>query len=215
MKILHYHADNGRFADNAFIADCNAQQQSLLYCGVIAHFQNGITERPIRDLQEQTRNSMLYTMNKWKRMILICLWPYAMRHANNVASKTSRKGEELSPLEKFSVCRSHQSCDISMHSVAPHTCWIMHCKVDKAHPNGNIAPDSGCTLVYHQAMPNQWHSCSTHAQATFHHSSMSSSTIFLRWYKKSPPTLTFPNWNGNISVVSQSRRDRPSQVSKE
>ena len=41
VRILHYHADNGRFADNAFIADCNAQRQSLSYCGVNAHFQNG------------------------------------------------------------------------------------------------------------------------------------------------------------------------------
>ena len=101
VKILHYHADNGHFADNAFIADCNAKQQSLSYCGVNAHFQNGIAERRIRDLQEQTRTSMLYTMNKWKKMILICLWPYAMRHANDVANSTSRKGEDSSPMEKF------------------------------------------------------------------------------------------------------------------
>ena len=45
---------------------------------------------------------MLYAMSKWKRMILICLWPYAMRHANNIANATPRNGEELSPLEKFS-----------------------------------------------------------------------------------------------------------------
>ena len=101
VKILHYHADNGRFADNAFIADCIAQRQSLSYCGVDAHFQNGIAERHIRDLQEQTRTSMLYAMNKWKRMILICLWPYAMRHANDVANAMPRKGEDGSPLEKF------------------------------------------------------------------------------------------------------------------
>ena len=50
----------------------------------------------------ETRTSMLYTMNKWKRLILICLWPYGMRHANDVANATPRKGEELSPLEKFS-----------------------------------------------------------------------------------------------------------------
>ena len=25
VKIIHFHADNGRFADNAFIADCKAQ----------------------------------------------------------------------------------------------------------------------------------------------------------------------------------------------
>ena len=102
MRILHYHADNGRLVDNAFIADCNMQQQSLSYCRVNAHFQNGIKEHRIRDLQEQTRTSMLYAMNKWKRMILICLWPYAMRHANDVANATPRKGEELSPLVKFS-----------------------------------------------------------------------------------------------------------------
>ena len=45
---------------------------------------------------------MLYSMNKWKRMILICLWPYAMIHANDVANAMPRKGEDLSPLEKFS-----------------------------------------------------------------------------------------------------------------
>ena len=88
VKILHYHADNGCFADNAFIPNCKAQQQGLSYCGVNAHFQNGIAERCIWDLQEQTRTSMLYAMNKWNWMILICLWPYAIRHANDVANVT-------------------------------------------------------------------------------------------------------------------------------
>ena len=41
-------------------------------------------------------------MNKWKRMILICLWPYAMRHVNDVANTMPRKGEDQSPLEWFS-----------------------------------------------------------------------------------------------------------------
>ena len=101
FKILHYHADNGRFTDNAFIVDCTTQRQSLSYCGINAHFQNGIAERRVRDLQEQTRTSMLYAMNKWKRMILICLWPYTMRNANDMANATPRKGEDQSPLEKF------------------------------------------------------------------------------------------------------------------
>ena len=102
VKILHYHADNGHFADNAFISNCKAQRQGLSCCGVNAHFQNGIAERRIRDLQEQTRTSMLYAINKWKQMILICLWPYAMWHANDVANTTPRKGEDQSPLERFS-----------------------------------------------------------------------------------------------------------------
>ena len=101
-KILHYHADNSRFADNAFITDCKAQCQGLSYCGINTHFQNGIAERRIRDLQEQMRTLMLYAMNKWKRMILICLWPYAMRHVNDAVNSTPRKVEDLSLLEKFS-----------------------------------------------------------------------------------------------------------------
>ena len=35
-------------------------------------------------------------------MVIINLWPYAMRHANDVANATPRKGQELSPLEIFS-----------------------------------------------------------------------------------------------------------------
>ena len=102
VKIKHYHADNGHFADNAFIQDCQTNRQSLLYCGVNAHFQNSIAERRIRDLQERTRTSMLYAMNKWKKIVIINLWPYATRHANDVANATPRKGQELSPLELFS-----------------------------------------------------------------------------------------------------------------
>ena len=34
-------------------------------------------------------------------MTLICLLPYAMRHANNVANASRRKGEDGSPLEMF------------------------------------------------------------------------------------------------------------------
>ena len=44
VKIMHYHADNERFADNAFIQDCQTNRQSISYCGVNAHFQNGIAE---------------------------------------------------------------------------------------------------------------------------------------------------------------------------
>ena len=102
IKIKHNHAYNGRFADITFIQDCQANRQSLLYCSMNAHFQTGIAEGHIRDLQERTRTSMLYAMNKWRKMVIINLWPYAMRHANDEANATPRKGQELSPLELFS-----------------------------------------------------------------------------------------------------------------
>ena len=45
---------------------------------------------------------MLYAMNKWRKMVIINLWPYAMRHTDDVANATPRKGQERSPLELFS-----------------------------------------------------------------------------------------------------------------
>ena len=110
VKIIHDHTDNGQFTDNTFIADCNAQRQSLSYCGVNAHFQNGIAERRIRDLQEQTRTSTLYTPNKWKRMILICLWPYVMRQPRKRSSCHWRSSQ---------ACPSSQSSATSVRSDAP------------------------------------------------------------------------------------------------
>jgi hypothetical protein len=51
VHILHYHCDNGRFADNAFKNSCSAKGQQLTFCVVNAHFQNGIAEKAIRDLR--------------------------------------------------------------------------------------------------------------------------------------------------------------------
>jgi hypothetical protein len=52
VRIQHYHADNGRFADNGFMNAVKQQQQTISFCGVNAHFQNVIAEKRIRDLQE-------------------------------------------------------------------------------------------------------------------------------------------------------------------
>jgi hypothetical protein len=60
VRILHYHCNNGHFADNAFKNSCSAKGQRLTFCGVNAHFQNGSTEKAIRDLQESARKQLLH-----------------------------------------------------------------------------------------------------------------------------------------------------------
>ena len=42
IRINHYHCDNDLYADNAFKESCKSSRQRLTFCGVNAHFQNGI-----------------------------------------------------------------------------------------------------------------------------------------------------------------------------
>ena len=64
VRILHYHCDNERFADKAFVDDVRAAHQTITFCGVGAHHQNGIAERRIRDITENARTSLLHAAHR-------------------------------------------------------------------------------------------------------------------------------------------------------
>jgi hypothetical protein len=61
VSIKHYHCNNGQFADNVFKQSCKSNRQRLTFCGVNAHFQNGIAERAIWDLSDSARKQLLHT----------------------------------------------------------------------------------------------------------------------------------------------------------
>jgi hypothetical protein len=63
LLVKHYHADNGRFAETVFMADVARQGQTISFCGVNAHFQNGKAERRIRLLQELAWSQLLHAMH--------------------------------------------------------------------------------------------------------------------------------------------------------
>jgi hypothetical protein len=49
VHIKHYHADNGRFKDNLCMKSIEDKGQTISFCGVGAHHQNGIAEKRIGD----------------------------------------------------------------------------------------------------------------------------------------------------------------------
>jgi GAG-pre-integrase domain len=63
VVIQKYHADNGRFIDNAWTKHLKDSNQSISLCGVNAHHQNGRVEKRIRDLQDLARSSILHAQN--------------------------------------------------------------------------------------------------------------------------------------------------------
>ncbi len=94
VTIKHYHANNGIFAANKWLANVKAAKQSITFCGVGAHFQNGVAEKRIRDLQESAHTMMLQAANKWPTAHLSSLWPYALCLANDVRNSTPTKDSE-------------------------------------------------------------------------------------------------------------------------
>ena len=101
VHILHYHCDNGRFANKAFVDDVRAAHQTITFCGVGAHHQNGIAEWRIRDITENARTSLLHAAHRWPKAIAANLWPQAIKHVVNVCNALPRPGKTESPLSKF------------------------------------------------------------------------------------------------------------------
>ena len=101
VRILHYHCDNGRFADEAFVDDVRAAHQTITFCGVGAHHQNGIAERRIRDITENAQTSLLHAAHRWPKTIAANLWPQAINHVVNMRNSLPRPGKTQSPLSKF------------------------------------------------------------------------------------------------------------------
>ncbi|KAL7482038.1 hypothetical protein ACHAW6_007722 [Cyclotella cf. meneghiniana] len=74
VRIKHYHADIGQFTDNAFKQHCNQQQQTITYCSVSTHFQNGLVSPQFHcrfdNFFETTKHSEqdIMTSANWKQL---------------------------------------------------------------------------------------------------------------------------------------------------
>jgi hypothetical protein len=102
--VKHYHADNGCFAESLFMSAVAESGQTISFCRVSAHFQNGIAEKRIRDLSEQARKQLLHANARWPSAIKINLWPYALCNANDIRNTIADKDDGSSLLERF--CRT-------------------------------------------------------------------------------------------------------------
>ena len=104
IVVRHYHADNGRFAETKWLEAVHQHrpQQTVSFCGVGAHHQNGIAEKKIRDLQENARTMMLHAAQRWPAAHSVSLWPYAIRMAADAMNSTPRNDKSrVSPIERF------------------------------------------------------------------------------------------------------------------
>ena len=76
-----YHADNGRYADNGFMASLNASNQTITLCGINAHHHNCIVERRIRTVTEIARTIILHAQRYWPEYVDTILWTFSAKTA--------------------------------------------------------------------------------------------------------------------------------------
>ena len=64
-QVKHHHCNNGRFIDNAFIHAVKLSQQTISFCGVGAHHQNGVAEWCICAIMESSQMELLHSCHCW------------------------------------------------------------------------------------------------------------------------------------------------------
>lgn len=84
VHIRHYHCDTGLFDSKAFTSLILLEHQTLSFCSVNAHHQNGKAERCIGDVTQGTRTLLLHASHRWPAAIHVFLWPHAMKSYTNL-----------------------------------------------------------------------------------------------------------------------------------
>jgi hypothetical protein len=114
VHIKGYHADNGRFAEDAWKDSCQVLNQTFRYCGVGSHHQNGVVERRIWDLSDSARASLLHAIHHWPECISKNLWPFAHKYACNIRNQV-RPTDEKMPEEIISGSPSSFTTELSQY----------------------------------------------------------------------------------------------------
>ena len=102
VRIKQYHCDNGRFAEKLFRKDVEDNHQTLTFCGVGSHHQNGIAEKKIRDLSDAARSMLVFGRERWPEAVDLSLWPFALKAAERANNLYFLDSKGHSPEEKFS-----------------------------------------------------------------------------------------------------------------
>ena len=100
--LKRYHVDNGRYVENTFKTDCKAKLQSVTFCEVGDHQQNGILESKIKHLSLADRTMLFHAQLHWPEYITIMLWRFALLAAADCMNNSHIDIEGKTPEMKSS-----------------------------------------------------------------------------------------------------------------
>ena len=114
VSITGYCADNHIFNAKDYVDDCAAQNQTIDFCGVGAHFQNA-AERAIQTITTWVRTLLIDAAIHWPDEVDLALRHMAMDHAVYVWNHLPKQGVGFSPMELFTGVRSDHTTLNRLH----------------------------------------------------------------------------------------------------
>jgi hypothetical protein len=100
-SIKHYQAANGQCSENEFLAPCNNLNQTIEFCGVGAHHQNGIIKNRNKQLTQTARVILLHDMRMWPQIVDQMFWPFAIKAAAERMNSLHINTDGHTPESKF------------------------------------------------------------------------------------------------------------------
>ena len=84
-----------------FVRQSKKPQQTIDFCAVGAHHQNGIIERHFQTITTKARAILLHAKRHWPTMISVILWPFAFKYTEMLHNHLHLDNKGLSPAQKF------------------------------------------------------------------------------------------------------------------
>ena len=208
VTVEHYHADNGRFADNLFLESVKEGRQTISFCAVNAHHQNGRAEKRIRELRENGRTQLLHAISRWPAAITVHLWPYAVRNANDIRNRMPDKRMVVPPSNGFLPCPLLAIPNISPLLDVQSMRWTIDWPAAQKSHHGNLdflllRLYSGL-LIYSRAISSIIAFLVSELPSTFSNSSSGSNVIGRYFMLQGDPGIG-TTWSSCSSASSYSR----------
>ena len=104
-----YLGDDGVYKSNEFQNELKQRGQTMEYCGVGAHHQNGVAEKAIRRVWESPRTMMLHASIHWPGTVTLDLWSMTVENAAYLYNIMPNMQTQTEPIELLTGARMNGS----------------------------------------------------------------------------------------------------------
>jgi hypothetical protein len=117
-----------------FLAACNNLNQTIKFCGVGAHHQNGIVENRNKQPTQPARVLLLHGMRMWPQMVDQMFWPFAIKAAAERMNSLHIDTYGYTPESKF-YCVNIINLPVKTFHAMFYPCYVLDSRLHKAGLN--------------------------------------------------------------------------------